>query len=239
MVWLIVGWLSFGGDGDADRVRVILETRCISCHGPEKQKGGLRLDTRDFLLKGGDSGPAARAGDPDHSLILQAVRHAAGDLKMPPKERLQPDQIDLLGRWINSGLTWSGPTAQPEAPPRIGNAWTDPRNPIVRLFDGKRLDLWSLKPVVKPEGDVAIDQYIDKSLRAQGLHRSPQADPRTLIRRMTLDLTGLPPTPEEITAFLRTPDFEQLVDRLLASPRYGERAARLWLDVVRYADSNG
>jgi mono/diheme cytochrome c family protein len=239
MIWLIAGWLSFGGDGDADRVRVILETRCISCHGPEKQKGGLRLDTRDFLLKGGDSGPAARAGDSEHSLLLQAVRHAAGDLKMPPKERLQPDQIDLLGRWINAGLAWSGPTALPEDPSRIGNAWTDPRNPIIRLFDGKRLDLWSLKPVVKPERDIPIDQYIDRSLRAQGLRRSPQADPRTLIRRITLDLTGLPPTPEEITDFLRTPDFEQLVDRLLASPRYGERAARLWLDVVRYADSNG
>ncbi|HVR86837.1 MAG TPA: DUF1549 domain-containing protein, partial [Planctomycetota bacterium] len=239
MVWMIAGCLSFWGDGDPERVRVLLETRCISCHGPEKQKGGLRLDTRDFLLKGGESGPAARAGDPEHSLILQAVRRAAGDLQMPPKESLQPDQIDLLGRWIQAGLVWSAPAASPEAPSRIGNAWTDPRNPIVRLFDGKRLDLWSLKPVARLERDITIDQYIDRSLRTQGLHRSPQADPRTLIRRVTLDLTGLPPTPEELTDFLRAPDFEKLVDRLLASPRYGERAARLWLDVVRYADSNG
>jgi hypothetical protein len=239
MVWLMAGLLCFGGDPDADRARVILETRCISCHGPEKQKGGLRLDSRDSLLKGGEAGPGAVIGDPERSLILRAVRHSAGDLRMPPKEQLQPEQIDVLGRWITTGLSWSEATASPPLPTRIGNAWTDPANPIVRLFDGKRLDLWSLKPVVKPERDLTIDQYIDRSLRAQGLDLSPEADSRTLIRRITFDLTGLPPTPGEIADFLRAPDYEGLVDRLLASPRYGERAARLWMDVVRYADSNG
>src|SRR6185436_952280 len=106
MIWLIASLMVFGGDADAERARVILETRCISCHGPEKQKGGLRLDSRGALLKGGETGPAAATGDPERSLLLQAVRHAAGDLKMPPKEKLPPDQIELLAGWIKGGLTW-------------------------------------------------------------------------------------------------------------------------------------
>jgi len=239
MLLLIAGVLALTGDADVERVRVLLETRCLSCHGPEKQKGGLRLDSREALLKGGESGPAAVSGDPERSLILQAVRHAAGDLKMPPKERLQPDQIELLSQWVKTGILWSKAAAPGASGARIGSAWTDPRNPIVRIFDGKRLDLWSLKPVLKPSQDAGIDAFIEASLRRQELTPSPVADPRTLIRRVTVDLTGLPPTPEEIRGFLRHPDYEKLVDRLLASPRYGERSARLWMDVVRYADSNG
>jgi hypothetical protein len=236
MIFLMLGLLGMGGDADADRVRVLLETRCVSCHGTEKQKGGLRLDTRDAILKGGETGPGAVPGDPGRSLLLQAVRHQAAELKMPPKEKLQPDQIALLEGWVKSGLPWSDSSAAGRTG-RIGDAWSDPRNPIRRLFDGKRLDLWSLKPIAKRDG--TIDSYIDAALREKGLQRSPQADARTLIRRVTFDLTGLPPAPEEVRAFEKNPDYEALVDRLLASPRYGERAARLWLDVVRYADSNG
>ena len=238
MLLLIVGLLGFAGDGDADRVRALLDTRCISCHGAEKQKGGLRLDSREAVLKGGESGVGAVAGDPEGSLLVRAVRHLAGDLKMPPKERLTSEQIDLLARWVRGGLDWPG-RPEARAAGRIGNAWADPRNPIVRIFDGKRLDLWSLRPIAAPADDAGIDRQILGPLRPRGLTPSPEADSRTLIRRATFDLTGLPPTPEEIRDFVRRPDYEALVDRLLASPRYGERAARLWLDVVRYADSNG
>lgn len=239
MILLIVGLLGLSGDADVDRARAVLESRCVSCHGPEKQKGGLRLDSRQALLKGGDSGAGAVAGDPGRSLLLHAVRHDAGDLKMPPKETLPADQVELLERWIRTGLAWAEPTAANAGPPRIGDAWTDPRNPIVRLFGGKRLDLWSLQPLRKRKGELSIDREISRSLGPPGLAPSPEADPRTLLRRVTFDLTGLPPTPEEIRNFVRNPNYEALVDRLLQSPRYGERAARLWLDVVRYADSNG
>ena len=174
MLVLLAGVLALAGDADVDRVRVLLETRCISCHGPEKQKGGLRLDSREALLKGGESGAAAVSGDPDHSLLLQAVRHASGDLRMPPKEKLQPDQIDLLSQWVKKGLVWSQAPAAGAASTKIGNAWTDPRNPIVRLFDGKRLELWSLKPVAKPSGEFRIDRFIDAALRAQGLIPAPR-----------------------------------------------------------------
>jgi hypothetical protein len=239
VIVLLAGLLAWGGEADAERVRTLLETRCVSCHGPEKQKGGLRLDSRAAVLKGGESGPGAVAGDPDHSLLLRAVRHDAGDLRMPPKERLQPEQVDLLAAWIRDGLTWNEASASTGPGSRIGSAWTDRRNPIVRIFDGKRLDLWSLKPIPKNSGVVSIDRMIADALRGKGLAPSPPADPRTLIRRVTFDLTGLPPTPDEVREFLRNPDYEALVDRLLASPRSGERAARLWLDVVRYSDSNG
>jgi hypothetical protein len=236
---LLAGLLAWGGEADAERVRALLETRCASCHGAEKQKGGLRLDSREALLRGGESGPGAVEGDPDRSLLLRAVRHEAGELRMPPKERLPGDQVELLSRWIKGGLPWTEATASAAGASRIGNAWTDPRNPIVRLFDGKRLDLWSLRPIAAPPGEPGIDRQIAAALEAKGLTPSHEADPRTLIRRVTFDLTGLPPTPDEIRDFVRRPDYEALVDRLLASPRYGERAARLWLDVVRYSDSNG
>ena len=236
MMLLMLALAGLTGDPDADRAQVLLRTRCVSCHGAEKQKGGLRLDSREAVLKGGETGPGAAAGAPDQSLLVRAVRHQAGDLRMPPKEKLEPEQVELLARWIKGGLAWETPAGPADAS-RLGSAWTDPRNPIVRLFDGRRLDLWSLKPLAKSSPD--IDGQVVAALRSRGLKLSPQADPRTLIRRVTFDLTGLPPTPEEIQDFLQRPDYERLVDRLLASSRYGERAARLWLDVVRYADSNG
>ncbi|MFN0069112.1 MAG: DUF1549 domain-containing protein, partial [Limisphaerales bacterium] len=256
----------------AERVKPLLDSRCVSCHGPDKVKGGLRMDSRAALLQGGDSGAALVPGKPDDSLVLQAVMHAKPDLEMPPKDKLAPQDVAVLRRWIANGAPW--PEAAVAAVPvpaaageRIGDAWSDPRNPIVRIFGGQRLDLWSLKPlqpVTQPEfGDLksgfadAIDRFVSAG---------PEADPRTLIRRLSFDLTGLPPTPEEVEAFVRewgveqrgaeesrktgkrvsgsspapsSSAYERLVDRLLASPRYGEHQARLWLDVIRYSDSNG
>jgi hypothetical protein len=395
------------GEGDRydhfnNRVLPLLQARCISCHGPDKQKGGLRLDSRAALLKGGETGPALDLQNPEASLLLQAVRHAQGDLKMPPKEKLTAEEIGALGRWIREGATWPDPanvlfeddeisaegegtsrlstddryagssallvttqrscpsvpgwsfrvaehpkagevryarfawkkrgggaiffelanrgkwrsqtetnlawvagpnttgwgalSVAPEAPSgwsvvtrdlwkdrgswadlvvtgfcltavdggealvdsvilgptiesldayrpnrvvpsgatRLGDAWSDPRNPIVRIFQGKRLDLWSLRKIVPPQAST-IDELVQASLAKAGLSLSPQADLRTLIRRVTVDLTGLPPTPEE----LEETDYAKVVDRLLASPRYGERWARHWMDVVRYADTQG
>ncbi len=224
---LIVALLLAAGPED------LLQARCVSCHGPEKQKGGLRLDSRASVLKGGETGPAVVPGDPEKSLLIRAVRHAAGDLKMPPKEHLAADEIDALARWVKEGARWTESISTPRAA-RIGDAWSDPRNPIVRIFGGKRLDLWSLRKVARPDAST-IDQLVRASLSKAGLSLSPEADRRTLIRRVTFDLTGLPPTPEE----LEETDYEKVVDRLLASPRYGERWARHWMDVIRYSDTQG
>jgi hypothetical protein len=140
--------------------------------------------------------------------------------------------------------------AEPALEPRIGDAWSDPSNPIVRIFGGTRLDLWSLRPVSTnppPRDPVAgernpIDRFIRERLAGSGLEPSPEAGRRSLLRRLSLNLTGLPSTPAEMEAFLADPSedaYERLVERLLASPRHGEHQARLWLDVVRYSDSNG
>lgn len=238
-----------------DKVKPLLDSRCISCHGPEKVKGGLRLDSRGAALKGGDTGPALVAGKPAQSLILQAVMHARPDLEMPPKDKLTRADIAILERWIKDGAPWPE-TKWVETVPvvpgeHLGNAWIDSRNPIVRIFGGQRLDLWSLQPVQRPEPPrvrrkdwprTPIDRFVLARLESSGLEPSPTADRRALARRLYFDLTGLPPTPEEMRRFLddRAPDaYEQLVDRLLKSPRYGEHWARFWLDAVRYSDSNG
>jgi hypothetical protein len=239
-----------------ERVRPLLETRCISCHGPDKVKGGLRLDSRAAALKGGESGPALVPGKPTESLIVQAVMHARPDLEMPPKDKLTKADIVVLERWIRDGAPWPETktgTASPlfPAPERIGDAWSDPRNPIVRLFGGQRLDLWSLKPVQRPATPDpmdkewvrnSIDRFVLERLEGAGLAPSPRADRRSLARRLHFDLTGLPPIPEEMEEFLadKSPDaYEKLVDRLLKSPRYGEQWGRWWLDAIRYSDSNG
>jgi mono/diheme cytochrome c family protein len=417
-------------------VEPLLKSKCVSCHGAEKQEGDLRLDSLAAALKGGESGPAVVAGDPAKSLLVKAVRFDDPDLQMPPKNRLQDEQIKTLTAWIKAGAVWprpvlvlfdeeepflttlskgeakarferadthrgklavavtprekyaeqiadwklpiretpkdgefrylrfawkklggggamlevaregnwppakaspapggryvagpnetgmdaiavgdtaptdwtvvtidlwkdlgdchvtglslmaSGrgetlfdamllagstvdldawspgrgelafkPTPKPTQGPTpklevIGTAMEDPRNPIRKLFSGERLGLWSLKPVDSSASadqqdafsTTKIDEHIQKRLAAAGLKPAPAADRQTIIRRLTFDLTGLPPTPEEVAAFIadKTSDaYKTLVNRLLASPRYGERQARLWLDVVRYADTNG
>ena len=212
------------------KIRPVLVQNCIGCHGKDAQNSGLRLDSRAAIMKGGDSGPAVVPGDPDKSLIIKAVRQT-GDLKMPPTgKKLPANQIADLEAWVNMGAPWpsdaapSGPQAKP---------------------------LWSLKPVVKPaipkvqlKGWVRnpIDAFVLAKLEANRLHPSPAADRRTLIRRVTYDLIGLPPTDDETEAFLadKSPNaYGKVVDRLLASPHYGERAARHWMDVARYADTKG
>ena len=232
----------------------LLERTCLRCHGAEKHKADLRLDSREAALKGGESGPALVPGKPGDSLLLKLVRHAEADRKMPPKEKLHDAEIASLERWIADGAPWPAPAvADPSAPAsaeKLGDAWSDPRNPIVKIFAGRRLDLWSLRPIRNAQSEVrnSIDAFVFAKLEAAGARPAPEADPRTLCRRLYFDLTGLPPTPEEMESFVseyRSPITDHgslvvaLADRLLATPRHGEHAARMWLDVVRYSDSNG
>lgn len=410
-------------DFATDRMEPLLRAKCITCHGPDKQEGGLRLDSRAAALRGGEHGPALVPGKPSESLLIRAVQFTDPDLQMPPKEKIGDDEIAILSQWVEQGAVWPEPvtvlfedealfvesltegegqaqriTEQPYAgeaalqitPPQrfserirgwnfpiretpqsgeyrylqwawkktgtgaamielatqgrwpdpqsasgrfvaglnttewaartlsetaptewtvvtidlwetlgntlltgiaptcvesgsaqfdsiilgpsreslaayrpgrgnlvhtpsapertVGDAFTDSQNPIRQLWGEARLDLWSLRPPAKAplphptSSEHPIDWFIRQPLTAAGLTPSAEADRRTLIRRLTVDLTGLPPTPEAVNAFLqdRSPDaYESLVLQLLESPAYGERQARLWLDVVRYADTHG
>ncbi len=427
-----------------EEIKPLLVAKCVSCHGPEKQEGALRLDSLAAALRGGDRGPAVVPGDATKSLLVRAVEFTDADLQMPPKQKLSPREIETLARWVKAGAVapppptvlfddepnilselkngngrgrlvhdgafvgksalgitplqrdnprvagwrfaireqptageyrylrlawkkrgegsvmvelaadgnwpdakspkgryvagpnttgWAALTVAPRAPsewtvvtfdlwkdigaftltgfaptcdrgeeacfdaillgpslesldsflpadatvgvtptgrladapghvgdPPIGDAFSDPRNPIRKLFRGERLDLWSLRPPVQkpippaatpngakvdaPHGAKvdAIDAWIHARLAAARIAPSPEADKRALVRRVTFDLTGLPPTPAEVAEFIadNSPSaYARIVDRLLDSPHYGERQARLWLDVVRYADTNG
>ena len=219
------------------KVRPVLVKHCYSCHSADvkKVKGEYRLDTRDAVLKGGASGPSVVPGDPAKSLLVQAVRHADPALKMPPDAKLKAEEIADLEAWVKMGA--------PD--PRDGGA------PAKGIDFEKAKQFWAFKPVVRPEvpkvgrgqkTNNPIDAFVLAQLEAKGLKPAPPADKRTLIRRATYDLVGLPPTPDEIDTFLKdeAPDaFAKVVERLLASPAYGERWGRHWLDVVRYADTAG
>ena len=243
-----------------EEVKPLLNSRCASCHGPDKAEGGLRLDSREAALEGGDSGPALVPGKPDQSLIWTAVKRTHKVIEMPPKEKLSNKDIAILERWIKEGAPW--PTATATTVPAIaatsepiGDAWSDPRNPIVQLFGGQRLDLWSLKPVKRRDvpgvkqinwSKNGLDRYVLARLYRDKLAPPATADSRTLARRLYYDLAGLPPTPEQVAHFETNVEthgtdnaVNALVGDLLASPRFGEHFARLWLDVVRYSDSNG
>jgi hypothetical protein len=217
------------------KVRPILTAQCFKCHGPQKQKGGLRLDSRTAVLEGGDSGPAVVPGKPEKSLLVEAINHI--DLKMPKGGKLKDAEIAALTDWVRMGAPWPAETARnTRATSRITGEdrshWSfravrSPRLPDV-VDDG-----WSNNP---------IDRLILQKLRAEGLTPANAAGRVTLIRRVSFDLIGRPPTPPEIDTFLadKSPDaYEVLVERLLASPQYGERWARHWLDLARYADSDG
>ncbi len=220
-------------------MRPLLVEKCWSCHGNgEKNKGGLRLTSRANILKGGDSGPAAVAGDTAGSLMIQAVRYDQ-EPKMPPKGKLPDREIDVLSRWVAMKLPW---------PETSGASTTGTRETHARDSES-RSRFWSLEPV-KPvavpvvrddsHAQSPIDRFLLAELEKNALSPAQPADRRTLIRRATFDLTGLPPAPEEIDAFLADDSpgaFARVVDRALASPRYGERWGRHWLDVVRYADA--
>jgi mono/diheme cytochrome c family protein len=215
-------------------VRPLLKTYCFQCHGEgDKLRGGLDLRLRLLLVRGGKSGPALRPGDRDGSLLYQRV--SAGE--MPPgKKKLSPDQIAVIGRWIAAGA----PTAHAE-PNEVSGFHITREEQAFWCFQAVHRP--AIPAVQHPERvHTPIDAFLLARLESKGLSFSPEADRRTLIRRLSFDLLGLPPAPEQIDAFVAdtTPDaYERLVDRLLASPRYGERWGRHWLDVAGYADSEG
>jgi mono/diheme cytochrome c family protein len=215
------------------RVRPILAEHCWSCHGEKKQQAGLRLDSRAAAIKGSDNGPILVPGKPDDSQLVEAIRHV-GDLKMPPKGKLPDDAIAALTEWVRLGVPW--PASSKSDAARATDAWKthwafqpvrDPALPTVRHT------AWPRAP---------IDHFILAQLETHGFAPSLPAEKPVLLRRVTFDLIGLPPTPEEVAAFEadQSPDaFARVVDRLLASLHYGERWARHWLDIARYADSKG
>ncbi|MEM7310809.1 MAG: PSD1 and planctomycete cytochrome C domain-containing protein [Planctomycetota bacterium] len=233
---LLLGLLPLPGplqeDGPASffetRILPVLEERCFDCHTRDAgMAGDLLVDSLAGLLEGGERGPALVPGDPEASLLLRALRYEDPDVEMPPDEPLAPEVVDDFAEWIRTGAHWAAEPAAGDGP------W------------------WSFEPMANPEpppvqrGDLCdgdVDRFLQARLEAVGLEPAPAADRRTLLRRVTLDLTGLPPTAAELDDFLadgREDAWERVVDRLLASPAYGEAAARRWLDLARYADTAG
>jgi hypothetical protein len=222
------------------RVRPIFAQRCVKCHGPRKRSSGLRLDNRESILAGGERGPAIVPAKPDESLLIRAVSHADDELKMPPDGKLPEPVVAALRQWVALGAPWPEATA---------NASVPAGSPTERSTAAAAH--WAFQPVrrVSPPRVTdttwvgsPVDAFIRARLDLAGMTPSPRADRRTLIRRATIDLLGLPPTAEEVEAFEgdTAPDaYARLIDRLLASPRYGERWGRHWLDVARYADTKG
>ncbi len=220
-------------------VRPMLLDHCIRCHGPKKQQAGLRLDSRDALLKGGDSGPAIKPGDPDVSLLVEAIRYENIELEMPPRGRLPERTIAAIEEWIRLGAHDPRTSTHSEVPDSLSPSVEDGRS------------FWSFQPIKDPavpsvnDSDWPlsdIDRFILARLEQQQLSPVADADPESLIRRVYYDLTGLPPTPAQVRLFVNEQAgdaYAKLVDRLLDSPHFGERWGRHWLDVVRYAESSG
>ena len=221
-------------------VRPLLVEKCYACHGAGAvAMGGLRLDSKAGVRQGGSRGPAVAPSDPEGSLLIRAVRYRSLELRMPPSGKLADDEIADLEAWVRMGAPDPREGGQPEQAPQEE----------IDMESGRRF--WSFQPVRDPEPPTvpgaararsAIDRFILAKLAAEGLRPAAEADLRTLLRRVTFDLTGLPPTPEEIEAFLADASpraYETVVERLLASPHYGERWGRHWLDLVRWAETNG
>ncbi|HEV3029058.1 MAG TPA: DUF1549 domain-containing protein, partial [Planctomycetota bacterium] len=219
------------------KIRPVLAERCYECHSTraKKLKGGLTLDTREGVLRGGDSGPTLVPGDPEKSLLMKALRGSDEALKMPPRQKLSPDVIADFETWVKRGA--------PD--PRVRAAGAGSGDPNLARRH------WAFQPIGNPQPPPVkslawvtspVDRFVLAKLEERGLRPAPPADRRTLLRRVTYDLTGLPPAPEEVDAFLADPAadaFPKVVDRLLASPAYGEHWGRHWLDVARYADTKG
>jgi hypothetical protein len=243
-------------------VRPLLIQHCYECHSGPESKGGLKLDSQSSLRHGGDSGAVVQTGQPDSSLLVKAVRYKDLDLQMPPKNRLPESQIEILERWVEQGAVFpesslnqdpmEGTDKQAEpGNSSNGNSSTDgsPKPNGMSIEDGRKF--WSMLPLSDPKipqvqnpkwVNHPIDSFVLHKLEANGLQPMPRADQVSLIRRATYDLIGLPPTSDEIDAFVSDSmpgAFERVVDRLLESPDYGVRWGRHWLDVARYADSNG
>ena len=222
---------TIAGCAQAADPMAVLAHNCFSCHGSAKV-GGLQLDTREGALKGGKSGPSIVPGDPDHSLLIQAVTRKHEKIKMPPSGKLDDADIAVLTTWITDGAKY------PEGPVKA---------PEYKITQAQR-DFWSFRTVSLPAlptvhdakwAKAPVDRFVLQTLEAANLKPVAPADRRTLIRRATLDLTGLPPDPADVENFVKdksTDAFAKVVDRLLASPHYGERWGRYWLDVARYSD---
>jgi hypothetical protein len=222
------------------RVRPVLADNCFKCHGPAKHRGGLRLDSRAAILTGGGRGPAIVPGQPDESLLIKAIGQE-DELKMPPPQKLPKEQIADLTRWVGMGAPWPAADQAAAAPaPRRGSFQITDKDRAHWAFQPVRRPL---PPEVKNPAWVAnpIDAFVLARLEGNGLRPNAPASRRELIRRVHYDLTGLPPSPEEVEAFAADPSpcaYEQLVERLLASPHYGENWGRHWLDLVRFAETN-
>lgn len=224
------------------KVRPLLVENCYDCHsvGAAKVKGELYLDSRKAVLKGGDAGAVATPGSPEKSLLIKAVEYTDTELQMPPKKRLTSAQVEDLRQWVKLGLPW------PDEPTPKAAGKVQPFD-----LEKRRQEHWAWQPVHKPAlppvkdaqwGKLPIDRFILAKLEAQGLKPAPAAEKRTLIRRLYFDLLGLPPSPEQVETFLQDTSAnatEKLVDELLASPHFGERWGRHWLDLVRYAETMG
>jgi hypothetical protein len=228
------------GDDLAEKAVTLLDSHCFKCHSHSagKNKGGLVMDSLAGLTTGGDGGAALIPGDPAKSLFLQNILSTDPEVMMPPKgDRLTKEEVTLLQDWVKSGATW--PKSRTKAP--VAGRY------LPGTIGEKEKGWWAYQPVKLPElpaGKSAhpIDRFIDARLAKDGLTPSGEAERGVLIRRVTFDATGLPPTPEEVAAFVQSADplaYEKLVDRLLATPAYGQRMGRAWLDLVRYADSDG
>ena len=229
-----------------EKVRPVLVESCIKCHGGEKTKGELKLNTREGFIAGGETGPSVVLDHVEKSLLLDAVNYK-GDVEMPPKQKLPQEQIDAMAQWVKMGMPWTpgldlaAGVKKPEAelaahkgPPTVEEgksfwAYVPPKRPDAPAVKGKD---WVRNPV---------DQFVLAKLEAKGLTPAPAAEKAALLRRAYYDLTGLPPSPAEVDAYLAddSPDaYERVVDKLLASPQYGEKWGRHWLDLVRYGESN-
>ncbi len=241
----LAAWADDAGTADdiaffKQQIKPLLETKCYKCHGGDEHKGGLSLSSRAGLLKGGDLGPAVELDALDDSQLMRALRYE--DLEMPPSGQLPPEQIELFAAWVAKGVPWT-PGAADE---------------VVEIAEDKEpqdieaaRDYWAYQPVVRPDlpavHDIgwprnAIDTFILARLESAQLTPAPPATQRALVRRLYYDLLGLPPTPEQVAAFEaddRPDAYERLVDALLSSPHYGEKWGRHWLDLVRYAETNG
>jgi mono/diheme cytochrome c family protein len=217
-------------------IRPLLVENCHECHASDKQEGKLRLDSRDAAVKGGEFGPAVVPGKPEESWLVKAIGYGHDDVQMPPKGKLPADKIEALTAWIKMGAPWPGSQAvRPAAAEREFKISEEDRS------------YWAFQPVQDPplaeiggtDASSPIDRFILARQREHGLAPVGPADKRTLLRRVAFDVTGLPPTPAEVEAFLaddRPDAFERLIDRVLASPHYGERWGRHWLDVARYGE---